>query len=384
MKEFYVDTPEQLDDLCERLRGAASLALDTEFLRERTFYAQLCLLQIASEELVACVDPLALPTLEPLLEIIFDPRVLKIMHAGRQDLEILFDLRGKLSRPVFDTQIAATLLGLGDQVSYQTLVRDVLGVELEKTHTRTNWQQRPLDSGQLRYAQDDVRYLHEVWHRQTRQLEDKGRHGWLDDDFAALTDIANYDKVAEDAWLRIRGIRVLKGVQLAVVRELAAWREHRAREYDRPRKWILGDDVLIDLARHLPPDMDALHRVRGLDPRTLRSVGPDIINVIQRVQKLPQSEWPSLGLRFTPTPSEEALIDAMMAIVRQAGISNGISPAALASRRDLEQMIAGKNDHAILHGWRGRLVGQHLQAFLQGEIELHMDQGVLRIKPREA
>jgi len=384
MKEFYVNTPEQLDDLCERLRGTASLALDTEFLRERTFYAQLCLLQIASEELVACVDPLALPTLDPLLEIIYDERVLKIMHAGRQDLEILFDLRGKLAQPVFDTQIAATLLGLGDQVSYQTLVRDVLGVELEKTHTRTNWQQRPLDSGQVRYAQDDVRYLHEVWHRQMRQLEDKGRIGWLDDDFADLTAIGNYDKSAEEAWLRIRGIRVLKGVQLAVVRELAAWREHRAREYDRPRKWILGDDVLIDLARHMPVDMDALHRVRGLDPRILRSVGSDIISVIQRAQKCPESEWPSLGLRFTPTPSEEALIDAMMAIVRQSGISNGISPAALASRRDLEQMIAGKDDHAILSGWRGRLVGQHLQAFLKGQIELHMDQGKLHVQSRES
>lgn len=382
MKEFYVDTQRQLDDLCERLRGAASLALDTEFLRERTFYAQLCLLQIASEELVACVDPLALPTLDPLLEIIYDERVLKIMHAGRQDLEILFDLRGKVSRPVFDTQIAATLLGLGDQVSYQTLVRDVLGVELEKTHTRTNWQQRPLDSGQIRYAQDDVRYLHEVWHRQMRQLKDKGRLGWLDDDFADLTDIGNYDKVAEDAWLRIRGIRVLKGVQLAVVRELAAWREHRAREYDRPRKWVLGDDVLIDLARHMPVDMESLQCVRGLDSRTLRRVGPDIINAIQRVQKLPESEWPSLGLRFTPSPSEEVLVDAMMAIVRQAGINNGISPAALASRRDLEQMIAGKDDHSIMYGWRGRLIGQHLKAFLNGEIELHMERGVLNIKPR--
>ncbi len=384
MKEFYVNTPEQLDDLCERLRGAASLALDTEFLRERTFYAQLCLLQIASEELVACVDPLALPTLDPLLEIIYDARVLKIMHAGRQDLEILFDLRGKLARPVFDTQIAATLLGLGDHVSYQTLVRDVLGVDLEKTHTRTNWQQRPLDSGQIRYAQDDVRYLHEVWRRQMRQLEDKGRLGWLDDDFADLTDIAHYDKAMDQAWLRIRGIRVLKGVQLAVVRELAIWREQRARADDRPRKWVLSDDVLIDFARHLPLDMEALQRVRGLDPRALRRVGPDIINVIQRAQQLPESQWPSLGLRFTPTPSEEALVDAMMAIVRQAGIGNGISPAALASRRDLEQMIAGKGDHSILHGWRGRLVGQHLQAFLNGQIELHMDQGVLHFKSRES
>lgn len=380
MKEFYVDTPKRLDDLCERLAGAASIALDTEFLRERTFYAKLCLLQVATEELVACVDPIALPTLEPLLKIIYDERVIKIMHAGRQDIEILYDLRGTLPRPVYDTQIAATLLGFGDQVSYQTLVRDTLGVDLEKNHTRTNWEQRPLDSGQLRYAQDDVRYLHEVWHRQRRQLEDKGRVDWLADDFANLVNIKNYDKAAEEAWRRIRGIRVLKGIQLAALQELATWREHRAREFDRPRKWVVSDDVLIDIARHMPMDMEALHRIRGLDVRTLRRVGEDLVQAMHRVKKLPESEWPSLGLRFTPTPAEEVMVDAMMAIVRQCGITNGISPAALASRRELEQLIACKDDQAILHGWRGNLLGNHLKAFINGDIELRLVNGALQLE----
>lgn len=381
MKEFYVDTPKRLDDLCERLAGAASLALDTEFLRERTFYAKLCLLQIATEDLVACIDPIALPTLAPLLEIIYDEKIVKIMHSGRQDLEILFDLRGKLPRPVYDTQIAATLLGFGDQVSYQTLVRDMIGVSLEKSYTRTNWEQRPLDSGQLRYAQDDVRYLHEVWHRQRRQLEDKGRLEWLTDDFNDLVDMRNYDKAAEQAWHRIRGTRVLKGIQLAALQELATWREHRAREYDRPRKWVLSDDTLIDLARHMPMDMEALHRVRGLDVRTLRRVGSDLVSAMHRVHKLAESEWPSLGLRFSPTPSEEVMVDAMMAIVRQCGINNGISAAALASRRELEQLISGKGEQPILSGWRGRLLGLQLKAFINGELELHLVNGTLQLAP---
>lgn len=380
MKEFYVDTPEGLDDLCERLAGAASIALDTEFLRERTFYAKLCLLQIATEELVACVDPIALPTLEPLLKIIYDARVIKIMHASRQDLEILFDLRGTLPQPVYDTQIAATLLGLGDQVSYQTLVRDMLGVELEKSHTRTNWEQRPLDSGQLRYAQDDVRYLHEVWHRQRRQLEDKGRVEWLNDDFTELVSIKNYDKAAEEAWRRIRGTRTIKGIQLAALQELATWREHRARELDRPRKWVVSDDVLIDLARHMPMDMDALHRIRGLDAQTLRRVGADLIGAMHRVRKMPEKEWPVLGLRFTPTPAEEVMVDAMMAIVRQCGITNGISPAALGSRRELEQLISGKEDLLIMQGWRGNLLGQLLKSFINGDIELRLVNGALQLE----
>lgn len=380
MKELYVDTPKRLDDLCERLRGAASLALDTEFLRERTFYAKLCLLQVATEELVACVDPLALPTLNPLLDIIYDPHVVKVMHASRQDLEILFDLKGDLPRPVYDTQIAATLLGFGDQVSYQTLVRDMLGVELEKGHTRTNWEQRPLDSGQISYAQDDVRYLHEIWHRQRRQLQDKGRLDWLDDDFADLADVRNYDRLAEEAWRRIRGIRVLKGVQLAVLAELATWREHRAREFDRPRKWVLRDDVLIDLARHMPATMEELARIRGLDARTRHKLGNDIIRAIERAGSLDEADWPSLGFRFTPTAAEEALIDAMMAVVRQCGINNGISPAALSSRRDLEQLVSGTGEQLVMHGWRRRMVGQHLREFLDGELGLRVRNRALELQ----
>lgn len=379
MKEFYVDTPKRLEDLCERLRGTASLALDTEFLRERTFYAKLCLLQVATEELVACVDPLALPTLNPLLDIIYDPNVVKVMHAARQDLEIFFDLRGKLPRPVYDTQIAATLLGFGDQVSYQTLVRDMLGVELEKGHTRTNWEQRPLDSGQILYAQDDVRYLHEVWHRQTRQLQDKGRESWLDDDFADLTDEKYYDKPAEDSWHRIRGIRVLKGVQLAALKEMATWREHRAREYNRPRKWVLRDDVIIDIARHMPTELDELAKIRGLEARTRQRVGNDIVQAMRRVRALPQAEWPSLGFRFAPTPTQDALVDAMMAIMRQCGIDNGISPAALGSRRDLEQLLTGKGEQSIMVGWRGRLVGTPLRDFLNGEIALRVRRDALQL-----
>ncbi len=383
MKELYVDTPKRLEDLCERLRGAASLALDTEFLRERTFYAKLCLLQIATEELVACVDPLALPNLNPLLEIIYDPGVVKVMHASRQDLEIFFDLKGELPMPVYDTQIAATLLGFGDQVSYQTLVRDTLGVELEKGHTRTNWEQRPLDSGQISYAQDDVRYLHEIWHRQRRQLQDKGRIDWLDDDFADLTDVRNYDRMAEEAWRRIRGIRVLKGIQLAALMELATWREHRAREFDRPRKWVLRDDVLIDLARHLPGNLEELAKIRGLDTRTRQRLGSDILRALERARKMDPAAWPSLGFRFTPTAAEEALIDAMMAVVRQCGISNGISPAALSSRRDLEQLISGKGDQPVLHGWRGRMVGQHLVNFLDGRLELKVRNRILELQSTE-
>lgn len=367
MKELYVDSPELLEELCDRLRGAAAIALDTEFMREKTYFAQLALLQICNGEVIACVDPLALKDLQPLMDIIYDRDIQKVMHASRQDLEIFFDLNGDLPGPMFDTQIAATLLGYGDQVSYATLVRDMLGVELEKIHTRTNWTQRPLDRGQIVYAQDDVRYLLPIWQRQIRQLGDMGRSDWLDDDFEQLTNPQHYTREPQEAWLRIRGIRVLKGLQLAGLQELAAWREFRAREQDKPRKWVLRDDVLVDLARRMPETVQDLRSMRGLEPHVIKRLGDEVLQVISRVRTIPEAEWPILGFRFTPTPAQEALIDAMMAIVRQCGIENSVSPSALATRRELEQLVAGKIDVDLLHGWRGRLVGKELKAFLQGE-----------------
>lgn len=380
MREYYVDTPEKLEELCDRLRGAAAIALDTEFMREKTYYAQLSLLQICNGEIIACVDPLALPDLAPLMEILYDTEIQKVMHAARQDLEIFFDLCGELPRPVFDTQVGATLLGYGDQVSYATLVRDVLGVELEKFHTRTNWSQRPLDSGQIIYAQDDVRYLLTIWQRQLRQLEDMGRGGWLDEDFHDLTDIRLYTRAPREAWRRIRGIRILKGIQLAALRELAAWREERARETDKPRKWVVRDDVLVDLARRMPETDDQLRSMRGLEMQVIKRMGAEILEQIRKARALSETDWPTLGYRFTPTPAQEALVDAMMAMVRLCGLQNSVSPSALATRRDLEQLLTGRTDHALMHGWRGKLVGRDLQAFLRGEAGIKVDNKNLSVE----
>lgn len=380
MKELYVDTPELLEELCDRLRGAAAIALDTEFMREKTYYAQLALLQVTNGEVIACVDPLALQDLQPLMDIIYDPDIQKVMHASRQDMEIFHDLNDTLPGPLFDSQIAATLLGYGDQVSYATLVRDMLGVELEKNHTRTNWTQRPLDRGQIVYAQDDVRYLLPIWQRQIRQLEDMGRCDWLDEDFGQLTSKSHYAREPQEAWLRLRGIRVLKGQQLAALQELAAWREFRARELDKPRKWVLRDDILVDLARRLPKNHQELRNMRGLEPHVVKRLGNEIMEVLDHVRSIEREQWPSLGFRFTPTPAQEALIDAMMAIVRQCGIENSVSPSALATRRELEQLVAGKSDVDLLQGWRGRLVGKELKAFLQGERSIQVKNQLLSVE----
>lgn len=379
MKIYYVDTQEQLEEVCDHLSGSESIAVDTEFMREKSYFAQLCLIQVANNSIIACIDPLALSDLGPFLDILYDPKILKIMHAARQDLEIFYDLRGEIPSPLFDTQLAATLLAFGDQVSYANLVRELLGVDLEKSHTRTNWSQRPLEEGQLRYAEDDVRYLLEIAQRQRQELKKMGRLDWLQDDFADLIDIKIYRKVPAEAWRRIRGIRVLKGVQLAVLQELAAWREDRAKTMDKPRKWILRDELLVDLARRLPKNIDTLRNMRGLEPHIYKRYGAEILEVISSALQLPEEKWPTLGFRFTPSPEQEPLVDIMMAIVRQSGFRNGISPLTMASRRDLEKLLTDKVEQPLLHGWRGNLIGKELKAFLNGELSLRVKNGILEI-----
>lgn len=379
MQEYYVDTTRQLIDLCERLRGSTWLALDTEFMREKTYYAQFCLLQVATEELVACVDPLALKDINPLLELIYDPSIVKVMHSARQDLEILYDLRGDLPRPLFDTQIAATLLGYGDQVGYGGLVQSMLGVELDKSHTRTDWSQRPLDAKQLRYAADDVRYLVQIYLQQRVQLEQRGRLTWLEDDFAELTDSRKYANLAEGAWRRVRQTNTLRGAQLAVLRALAAWRETRARAANKPRKWIMSDDNLLELVRHMPVAIDKLSSLRGFDAQLIKRHGEDILAVIRGSKALPKEQWPEIEPQLRLDARQEALVDALMAVVRVRGLENGVSPSILTTRKELEQLVLGYKDSPILHGWRGALVGHELMAVLQGRLSLYVDKGDLRL-----
>ncbi len=380
MKEIFVDTPEALAVLCDSLRGCEALALDSEFLREKTYYTQLCLLQIASDELIACVDPLALENIDPLLDVFYDPKIVLVMHAARQDLEIFFDLRGALPGPVFDTQIAATLLGYGDQIGYANLVREFTGVELDKQHTRTDWRRRPLGEGQLRYAADDVRYLLDIYREQRRRLQEKGREAWLQSDFDALVDTRTYAPAEEGLWKRVRGNQQLKGRQLAIAQVLAVWREEQARRVDRPRRWVLKDDVIIDVARRVPRDLAALAQIRGLEGRTLERHGETLLGLVELACKLPKEAWPQRPKVVRLTPRQEAVVDLMMAIVRTRGAEHDVSTALLGNRKALEALVAGTEDSRLLQGWRALLVGRDLQALLAGERGLRVADGRLVIE----
>lgn len=381
-EEIFVNTQSALEQLCDRLRGQPVLALDTEFLRERTYHAQLCLLQVAGEGIIACVDPLAIEDLGPLLDIIYDPSVVKVMHSARQDMEIFFDLRGDLPRPLFDSQIAATLMGFGEQVGYANLVKGLLGIELDKMHTRTDWTQRPLDDAQLKYAADDVRYLFEIYEHQTRTLVEKGRGDWLQEDFDELTNIETYSPPDNSLWQRVKGKQKLKGVQLAILRDLSIWREERARKINRPRRWVLKDDVLVDIARFAPRDITGLEKIRGLEAKTIQNQGRAILSVIQQARESDKETWPKLKQWKRLTSSQDALVDILMAVLRLRGAEQEVSPTLLANRKELESLVLGETDSPVLHGWRGELVGHELQAVLAGERVLKVIDGKLVLSNR--
>ncbi len=377
MQETFIDTPQALTELCRHLRGSGWLALDTEFIREKSYYPRLCLLQVANEERVACIDPLALPDLDEFFSIIHDPTIVKVFHAGRQDLEIFYYLHGKLPQPLFDTQIAAALLGYGDQIGYGALVKAMLGVELPKAHSRTDWSLRPLEPEQLRYAADDVRYLRELYRKQRQRLGELGRLEWLTDDFAFLVDPRTYENRPEEAWSRVRGHHHLKGVQLAVLQALAGWREEEARKMDKPRKWLLRDDVLLELARRQPASHQALGRVRGVEAGFVRHHGSEILALIRAARALPAERWPRPSRKMQLSPEQESIVDAMMALVRLVANDNRISPASLTTRKELEKLVSGEQEMPIMKGWRRELCGKRLQEFLEGRIGLQVDKGRL-------
>lgn len=377
MTALYIESPAQLTALCEQLRRHDWLTLDTEFLREKTYRPRLCLLQVANPEVIACIDPLALDDLSPLLEVLYDRSITKVLHAAHQDLEIFFEMRGALPAPVFDTQIAATLLGHGDQIGYGNLVKAELGIELDKAHARTDWCHRPLDDAQLDYAADDVRHLCEIYLRQRQQLTDLGREQWLQADFDELVDPARYSNPPETAWLRVKGGNRLRGVQLAVLQSLAAWREEQAQTSNRPRRWILKDEVLLDLAKQMPTDEGRLRRIRGLEEGSVQRHGANLLRLIAEAKQLPKEQWPTLKEGQRLPLQQEPLVDVLMALLRERCQQQRISPSAVAGRRELERLVLGESDIPLLHGWRAAIAGQALQALLRGELMLLVESGRL-------
>lgn len=361
MADWFVQHPEQLGELAERLRASPYVAVDTEFMRTSTYYARLCLVQVATEDVVACVDPLALD-IQPLLDVLYAPGRVKVLHSAGQDLEVFHDIRRDVPRPLYDSQIAAAMLGHPLQIGYAGLVQAMLGVELDKSHARTDWARRPLSSEQVQYAGDDVRYLREVYHRQGEALAAAGRATWAAEEFEALGDPAPFAFAPQQQWKRFRGIEKMEPRNLQVLRALAAWREDRARAYDKPRRWILADTSALEIARRIPDTLDELAKVRDLEPGTVKRRGRELLAVVEAALLEPEGEWPVLEAHRQLTPAQDKRVKRMMDFLALRAQTLNLPAALLSSRRDLERLVAGDDNVPIMQGWRREVAGNDLLA----------------------
>jgi len=335
-----------LDEALAALSGQDRIAIDTEFVRERTYHAQLALVQLGRPEYIGLLDPLAGLDLTALLEVLMAPGCTKVLHAGRQDVEVLLPLTQSPLSPLLDTQIAAGLLGLPPQVGYADLVQRELGVTLEKGHARTDWTRRPLSAAQLEYAADDVRYLLPLADRLLERLEAAGRREWVAQDCMALTDPALYAARPEEAWQRLKGSEALPPLEQMTLRLLAAWRERRAIRRNLPRGWVLPDELLRELARRRPADPGQL-RATGLLQEIAAAGEQDLGQIEQRAD-------------LRPTPEERQLADRLSATLKRVAAQVALSPEVLATQRDLKRLVRGQQDIPPLQGWRREIIGQAL------------------------
>ncbi len=352
-----IDNERDLGALVRALAGSPLIAVDTEFVRERTYYPQPCLMQLAWGDEIACVDLMTLGGVRDLAEVLFDHAVTKVFHAARQDLELLFAMCGRVPAPIYDTQIAGGVLGYPDQSGYGYLVEEILGISLEKGHARTDWTRRPLSDDQLNYAVDDVRYLLPMRVELERRLADLGRQAWAAELYGELTNSALYAPDPAGAWRRVKSWRQLEGPALARLQALAAWREEQAVARDRPRKWILADDALIELARRNPVDEKAV-ALAGVPPAVAKRQGRAIA---ERLSALPPDAEP----RDVPADSRLPRADAKLAsrlgrLVDETAQRASVAPAILATRAELRALVAGDRNLRVLRGWRRDLIGDRL------------------------
>lgn len=360
---IWVDSAKQLDRLCGLLRGMEWICLDTEFVRERTFLPNPGLLQVATDQILACIDLVALPNPEPLLDLIFEPKVVKVFHSAVQDLEIFYQIREALPAPLFDTQIAATLLGFPEQISYAGLVKAMLNVEIDKAHTRTDWSKRPLRESEITYALEDVLYLSRLYLDIRAGLERSGRLDWLCDDFAALADEQRYRYEPNNAWRRISTAKVSSGRELAIVQTLAAWRESMALKNNRPRNWILKDQAILEIARRKPRNRGELSGIKDLPNKLLHGQGEEILAMVRDASLIEQSvvsvKPPSL------TAEQQVHLEKLGALVRQQERQENLQPGVLLSNKALRRLVRREPVAQVVRGWRYRMIGSLLEQFIE-------------------
>jgi ribonuclease D len=368
---------DELADLCKRLAQHSFVAIDTEFMREQTYWPRLCLIQLAGPKDQALVDPLHPGiSLQPFFDLMADEGVVKVFHAARQDLEIVWNQARLIPHPIFDTQVAAMVCGFGESVSYVNLVKQITNHDLDKTSRFTDWSRRPLSQQQLAYALGDVTHLRDVYLRLKADLEKDGRESWLDEEMAGLIDPGTYETVPEEAWRRLK-LRVKNRKGLAVLIELAAWRERAAQAQDVPRNRILRDEALYDIASHAPTETAQLSHLRTLSEGFSKSArAREIVEVVKRGLARDPKSVPLVRAGL-PLPAEKvALVDLLRVLLKSCAARHKVAPRLIADGDDLERLaVEDAPDVAAMRGWRYELFGVLVEKLKRGELALKVDGG---------
>lgn len=372
---------------CQRLASAPYITVDTEFMREKTYYPQLCLVQVGGPDDAKAIDPLAPGIdLEPMFELLRNPNVLKVFHAARQDIEIFLHMMGSVPAPLFDTQVAAMVCGFGDAVSYENLASQLARARIDKSMRFTDWALRPLTEKQIQYALGDVTHLRLAYEKLVKKLEKNGRIEWLAEEMAELTTPDTYRVQPENAWKRLKP-RSSSPKFLGVLKELAAWREREAQERDIPRQRIIRDENLMEIAAHLPASVEELGRTRGLGKGLVEGkMGQAILAAVKRGLELPADSIPQLPDRMDLPRGLGPVVDLLKVLLKMKCDEHGVAQKLVANVADIETIAADDNANvAALHGWRRELFGEDALKLKHGRLGLGFctDGRRLRLVPLE-
>ena len=368
-----IETTADLAAACKELAKSDFITIDTEFLRETTFWPELCLIQMASPTTEVLVDPLAKGIdLAPFFELMADTKVLKVFHAARQDIEIIFNRGNLIPHPIFDTQVAAMVCGFGDSVSYDQLVSRIKNVHIDKSSRFTDWSRRPLSDKQLDYALADVTHLRDVYLSLKAELDREGRTSWLSEEMDILESRETYDMHPDDAWQRLK-MRLRKPQELAILKYVAAWREREARARNVPRSRVLKDDAIYEIAQQQPKDTEALGRLRTIPKGWERSTsGAAVIEAVNTALALPKADMPHAPRQAQAPEGAAAAVELLKVLLKLISEKHGVAPKVIANSEDLDRIAAEgeKAEVAALHGWRRDLFGEPALQLIRGAIAL--------------
>lgn len=382
MQKQLIESQSEFEALCRQLTQNDRVAMDTEFLRVRTYYPKLCLLQIACGREITCVDPLRVDLgVDPFRHFLSSRQTMKVFHSARQDIEVLRQYCGLIPQGIFDTQIAAAMLGMGDQIGYAGLVESVTGMKLDKAHTRTDWCQRPLSAEQVEYARDDVRYLDALYQFLREELVKHDRLPWVLEECETLSHAALYDDEPDLAHKRMRCGQKLDPLGQGILKELATWRERTSQSKDLPRNWVIKDATMMEIARNKPKNLSNLAAVEGVSEALVRRDGITILKLVQSVAG--KKHHPVIWTEGDALqPEQKALRKRIVDYLAKVSKETGISLSLLGTRQDVEQLIRGDRDVSLLHGWRNRLLAEGLTALFPHISQAGDDAEISHCRPK--